>query len=201
MWLNIISFLLPITFHTVGIQNEDYPVFVGEKKEKIMLLGDSLCKGMARRFDKLADENNYIPISKCKIGTTSLQWDMWIDDEINKWRPDIVLISLGTNDGWIIDRVVKNPEVYKRIYDNAGLHGAKVIWIEPPQISRKTIKGIDKVRSFLHRDIPVMFESEKFIVPPTGDGVHLTEIGYNMWMDKIWSWMKEKKITGHLENL
>ena len=106
--------------------------------------------------------------------------------EIESVNPDLVLISLGTNDGYITGRIRERGGVYGRILGTSSSRGARVVWVEPPRISPRVVRGIGWVRDSLHREVPDRFESEECIVPPPGDGVHLTEKGYEGWMGRIW---------------
>lgn len=67
------------------------------------------------------------------MGTTTAQWANhsaqceMCGDWITAFRPDVVLVSLGVNDG-----TAPNQANYQTIV--RGLHGlgARVVWIEPP---------------------------------------------------------------------
>ena len=192
-----LSFFLHLSFQYVEIQSEEYPQHTFEtfeRKPRILFVGDSMCVGMKDTFEKISNESGWEGISKCKVGSTSLQWREWLEPEIKHWQPDVVLISLGTNDGWIVDRIKKHSEVYSEIYKISSSLGARTVWVEPPKISTKFVKGIEAVRYYIHRDIPIRFETENYVTPPPGDGVHLTSNGYESWMIKLWSWMLKEDI-------
>lgn len=199
MLLKLLTILLPLTFHHVGIQSDEYPPHVGGRKPTVLFVGDSLCVGMKPAFERITRESGWVGVNSCRIGTTSLQWDEWIGDEIRRVNPKLVLISLGTNDGYIYGRIKASGGVYGRILNTASSQGAAVVWVEPPRISRKVIVGIEWVRGSLHREVPTRFESEVCIIPPPGDGIHLTGRGYDMWMERIWEWMSEEGILGYQE--
>lgn len=201
MLLNLITLLIPLIFRQVGIIDEVSPSQYRHRAPRVLFVGDSMCVGMKEEFEKITRESGWVGSTRCRVGTTSIQWESWIENVVTSWRPDIVLISLGTNDGWILDRIVSHSGVHRRVYELAGCTGARVVWVEPPKINIKYVRGIEGVRNLLHSNIPVRFESELFIVPPPGDGVHLTSTGYNMWMRKLWEWMQTEEILGHQENL
>lgn len=201
MWLKLLSILLPLTLYHIGIQSEEYPSHVGVRKPIALFIGDSLCVGMKPAFERITREAGWIGVNHCIVGTTSLQWEDRIKGEIARAKPTLVLISLGTNDGYIYERIKANEGVYGRIFKASSLHGAAVVWVEPPRISHMNIRGIQWVRDSLHHEVPIRFESEEYITPPPGDGIHLTGRGYDEWMEKIWEWMRRKGLLGSQEVL
>ena len=199
MWLKLLPILLPLTFHPVGVQSEEYPSHGGERKPTVLFVGDSLCVGMKPAFERITRESGWVGVNSCRIGTTSLQWEGWIGGEISRVNPHLVLISLGTNDGYIHGRIRERGGVYGRILRISSSRGARVVWVEPPRISPRVVRGIEWVREDLHREVSLRFPSHEFFTPPPGDGIHFTGVGYDRWMERIWEWMKREGILGSRE--
>ena len=165
-----------------------------------MLIGDSLGVGMETKFRSLAKTNDYNPVTHVVSGTSIFQWVTWIKKDLVVHKPDLVVISLGTNDAVIFDRVKKFPTIYTEFVSQIEETGAVVVWIGPPNISSKRIPKITEARNFIKESVVNFYESEKFETPQGGDGVHSSASGYNKWMEGVWSWMEKQKIITKLDN-
>jgi len=166
----------------------------------VMLLGDSLAVGMESKFISLARRDGYIPVSHVVVGTSIFQWMKWIKSDLEKNRPELVVVSLGTNDAIIYDKVRQHPTIYREFSKIIEDSGAVIVWLGPPDISRKRIPHISDVREIIKRSTINFFESEKFERPLGGDGVHSSILGYNRWMGVAWNWMIEQNILTKSEN-
>ena len=164
----------------------------------VMLVGDSLAVGMQERFKSLARANGYIPVVHAINGTSIFQWNGWIKKDLEIHDPDLVIVSLGTNDAVIYDKVKHNPDVYRKFVETVASAGASTVWIGPPDISRDRIPKIGETRKVIRESVPVFFESERYEKPRGGDGVHSSENGYRKWMENVWSWMISKNIVADI---
>lgn len=164
----------------------------------VMLVGDSLAAGMEGRFKSLARMNGYVPVVHAINGTSIFQWNGWIKKDLEVHNPDLVLVSLGTNDAVIYDKVRQNPNEYRKLIKTIEATGAKIVWIGPSNISRTRILKIDETRKIIRESVPVFFESEKYETPQAGDGIHSSMNGYSNWMKSIWSWIISKNIIANI---
>ncbi len=99
------------------------------KAQRVALIGDSYAVGLGPELAKL------IPIFKYAgvVGTNTSQWANHsaacgtCGDWLTAYKPDVVLVSLGVNDG-----ATPNSTSYQRIAQGLQKIGARVVWIEPP---------------------------------------------------------------------
>lgn len=160
----------------------------------ILLAGDSLAVGMEGRFRQLAKLNNYIPAVHAVNGTSIFQWNNWIKKDLERYKPRLVIVSLGTNDAVIYDKLRQNPSEYKKFADIVMRTGAKLVWIGPPNISKDRIPKIWDTRTLIKSSVPIFFESERYETPSGGDGIHSSMNGYNKWIEVFWAWMIQENI-------
>jgi lysophospholipase L1-like esterase len=164
----------------------------------VMLVGDSLAVGMQDRFKSLATANGYVPAIHAVNGTSIFQWSDWVKKDLALHRPSLMIVSLGTNDAVIYDKVGRNPGVYRKFVEIVEASGVKIVWIGPPNISRTRIPKIEETRKIIKESVPLLFESERYETPRGGDGVHSSMIGYSKWMESVWAWMISKNIVSDI---
>ena len=97
--------------------------------KRVALIGDSYAVGLGPELAKLLPTFRYSGVK----GTNSSQWANHslacgtCGDWLTAFKPDVVLVSLGVNDG-------TSPNLANLQTIVRSLHGigAKVVWIEPP---------------------------------------------------------------------
>lgn len=107
--------------------------------QRVALIGDSYAAGLGPELAKL------IPNFKFEghVGNTSSQWANHsaacgaCGDWITAYKPDVVLVSLGVNDG-----TAPNIANYQRIVQALHGLGARVVWIEPPASVKTTSRNV-----------------------------------------------------------
>lgn len=161
---------------------------------KVMLVGDSLAAGMERQFFKLAKASAYEPVAHTVVGSNVLQWSSWIKKDVATYAPRLVVISLGTNDAMIIDRIRKVPNAYKDLQQYIEEHGAAVVWIGPPKFPKERVPHQPEIKQMIVEVARNYFDSETLFIERGSDKIHSTPTGYNGWMSSIWSWMHQKQI-------
>ena len=159
----------------------------------ILFIGDSLGVGMSKKFIELAKLSGYVPYVHVLTGTTSIQWNKWIESDLKKYRPGLTIISLGTNDASSFG-MPPNAEIYKNIFNKVDSSNSFLVWITPPNINPELLPQISEVRKRIIDNIPIYFESEKLDLELT-DGIHTTSLGYNKWIEEVWQWMNQKNIV------
>lgn len=166
----------------------------------VMLIGDSLAVGMEPQFISLARKGGYVPVSHVVSGTSIFQWMKWVKSDLERNRPDLVVVSLGTNDAIIYDRAKKYENLYEEFVKIVEDSGAVLVWLGPPDISSKRIPHIADERALIKKYATHYFESEMIEKPRGGDGIHSTRMGYNGWMGAAWDWMIEQNILTKSDN-
>jgi len=160
----------------------------------VMLVGDSLAVGMEPKFISLARRGGYIPVVHAVNGTSIFQWMKWIKSDLEKNRPELVVVSLGTNDAIIYDRVRRHMRLYGEFVKIVEESGAVLVWLGPPDISAKRIPHIVDERTLIKKYATNYFESEKVEKPLGDDGIHSSPTGYNRWIGATWDWMVDQNI-------
>lgn len=166
----------------------------------VMLIGDSLAVGMEPQFISLARKDGYVPVSHVVSGTSIFQWMKWVKSDLERNRPELVVVSLGTNDAIIYDRAKKHETLYGEFVKIVEDSGAVLVWLGPPDISSKRIPHITDERALIKKYATHYFESEAIEKPRGGDGIHSTRMGYNRWMGAAWDWMIEQNILTKSDN-
>lgn len=166
----------------------------------VMLVGDSLAVGMEPKFISLARREGYVPVTHAVNGTSIFQWTKWIKGDLERNRPELVVVSLGTNDAIIYDRVKQHVGLYGEFVKIVEDFGAVLVWLGPPDISPKRIPRIADERILIRKYAPHYFESEAIEKPLGGDGIHSTHTGYNRWMGATWDWMIAQNILTKSDN-
>jgi len=153
---------------------------------RVALIGDSLSVGLGPELAKMAAAEN-IPFKwEGHGGTNTRQWATHAaacgqcGDWMTDFRPTISIVVLGTNDGSAPD--VTN---YQTIRDGIRSLGSQVVWVEPNTMTKSSLAAARKIIESL--GVPVVPEVQ---VPINQDGVHPTSLGYYVWAQKIWKYLK-----------
>jgi lysophospholipase L1-like esterase len=143
--------------------------------KRVALIGDSYAVGLGPELAKIFPEFKYAGV----VGTNSTQWATHsaacgtCGDWLTAFKPDVVLVSLGVNDG-----ATPNATNYQTLV--RGLHGlgARVVWIEPPDDVRNANATRQIVDSLGVQEVHTK-------VPLASDGLHPTGAGYAQWAKEI----------------
>ena len=166
-----------------------------EKKETIVLLGDSLAEGMQSQFSALARKNHYLFSSKTKRGSTIDFWSKNIESIIAAEHPSILIVSLGTNDSFLQDPKSQVGHIQK-IKKASIENNIKLAWIMPPELPERAA-GKEMIRDIIQKEIrppDVVVEVAESKNERSPDGIHFTTKGYKLWANSIWGWLVEKLI-------
>lgn len=164
-----------------------------QKGSTVMLAGDSLGVGMSDRFRNLALSVGYKPVIETASGTSTFQWITWIKKYLQRHKPALLLLSLGTNDAMQIDRA-KKIDVYSEMSKIIRESNVELIWILPHRIDLRRIPKIDEARDFIRSSVPLCFDSTSIEIPLAPDRVHTSKKGYDRWIESVWKWMAEIKM-------
>ena len=161
---------------------------------KVLLIGDSLAVGTAPHYAALAKEAGVEFKSLAVTGTRIDQWASSVElpKILQSFKPDLILVSLGTNDAFMKgDVVAKQRAQLDRLLQ--ALHGSEVVWIGPPTLPSPPSPGIitmiqDSSGSPLAPRFHY-FHSERLQIPRGPDGIHPTARGYAGWAGAVWHWL------------
>jgi len=173
---------------------------------RVLLVGDSLAVGMAPYFSALAKEAGVEFKSLATVGTRIDQWasSAELKKLVESYRPDLVLVSLGTNDAFMrgadvvpkqkaqLDKLLEVLTTWPRATDY-GLGPEHVVWIGPPTLPSPPSPGIvtmiqDSAGGALTPRYHY-FHSERLQIPRAADQIHPTARGYAGWAGAVWHWL------------
>lgn len=156
--------------------------------KKALLLGDSLAEGMSRCFSLLATATGHRKESAFLRGSTTEHWAKRIEKIMGDSAPDLVIVSLGTNDAAGHDTIEKKRQRVQRIVGAIKRRRAKVVWILPPELPA-SFSGQADVRKVLREELSPgeLFETDRVTLRRAEDGIHMTSLGYSEWMREVWS--------------
>jgi len=139
------------------------------------LIGDSYAVGLGPELSKLFPDFKY----EGHVGTNTSQWANHAaacgtcGDWLTAYKSDIVLVSLGVNDG-----TTPNMANYQRIVQGLQKIGAKVVWIEPPAgVNTPAVRAI--IASLGVPTVPAT------TVPLATDHLHPAGTGYRTWAQEV----------------
>ena len=191
-----------VLLHLTNVEKDFDSQTLMSKPRRVLLIGDSLAVGMSDPFKNLATNSIHhfsskgcnagsTPLSGCTsiVGASVVQWarDSWILPVLQKHQPQVVLISLGTNDfRYPAASKQKIQEQIRILVEKIRSFGAEPIWIDPVSMPFADTAGVrDSWKSTGIR----YFDSSSLSYDRAPDGVHLKPLGYQDWASKIWSWL------------
>jgi lysophospholipase L1-like esterase len=158
-------------------------------KTRLLLFGDSLAVGLNPQFKQLAAEAGVEAyVGKGIVGTRINQWDtdLWLDETLVAFQPNMILVSLGTNDEATSPGAVDREAPHlARLLDKLHATGAEIVWIGPPALPFPRQGVADMIRA----NVPYYFESENLEIPRSPDHLHPNAAGYAGWAGAIWQWL------------
>ena len=100
------------------------------KGSRVLLVGDSLAVGLTPRFKTVASSSGYVPDASAQVSTTIKMWNIRLAQILQAAQPQLVLVSLGTNDS--VGTVFSSEQaaldgIIKTVQDA----GAVLVWIGP----------------------------------------------------------------------
>jgi lysophospholipase L1-like esterase len=177
--------------------------------DRILLVGDSLAVGLSTPLGALAKDRGIAFSALATVGTRIDQWAQSQDlkDALASFQPTIVLISLGTNDAYMMpppdvgvrqapymDALLTMIETGWTHSDDYGLGPRAIVWIAPPTLPDAAI-SIAPVRALiadqaalLHRRISI-YPSDRLTLARGPDGIHPVVSAYAAWAGAIWQWL------------
>lgn len=151
---------------------------------RILLVGDSLAVGLASELRRLAATDGVAVVGVEAIVSTRLdQWAPKMPVLLAQYKPDLVLVSLGTNDAGM-SVPTSNAGAASSIVSAIGAAGARAFWIGMPTLPSRL--QADVVRQMIQATGVNYFDSRNVSFERAGDGIHATTGGYAAWMQAMW---------------
>ena len=177
-----------------------------KKGMRVLLIGDSLAVGMAPHFSALSKEAGIDLKTLATVGTRIDQWAT--NSELKKlletFQPELVLISLGTNDEFMrgTDVVAKQQVQLEKLVAlltqwprsrDYGMGPDHIVWIGPPALPSPPSPGmVAMIQEGAGNALTpryYYFHSERLQLPRGPDQIHPTVRGYAGWAGAIWHWL------------
>lgn len=172
----------PITTPAV-VQAAPPPEPASLKGKKVLHVGDSMVGGswgLTRALEAKLEPEGAKIVRHTKVSETlaSMDRDPALKDLLHKHEPDIVIITLGTN-----DTDVPHPEVYAKHVANIAKRVAprECWWMGPPKDApvNKVIRENSAPCKF--------FDSSKLALDRAKDGIHPSDKGGGQWANEFWA--------------
>lgn len=158
---------------------------VDSMPKTILIFGDSMTMNLALRLAKYSKQNGH--------RLHAINWDssntkIWAETDtlnfyLNKFKPDYVFISLGSNEVYFKNPEKRKPYV-KKILDRIG--EIPYVWIGPPNWNEDT--GINDMLEATCRK-GSFFRSEGMDFKRKEDNIHPTRHSSALWIDSIMRWL------------
>jgi lysophospholipase L1-like esterase len=160
-----------------------------EESSRVLLVGDSLAVGLAPHLRALAKEQRLPFDALSKEGTRIDQWaqSAALRQKLAQFQPTLVLVSLGTNDEYLMGDAVQRQKPYlEQLLQLVG--SAELVWVGPPSLPKPRSNGIVAlIRSLVPAE--AYFPSETLQIPRGPDRLHPTARGYAAWAGALWQWL------------
>ena len=141
-------------------------------------MGDSLAQGLSAPIKKYAKDNKIKYHSRTVVGSTSANWSHSesLNQDLKKYNPDLIVVSLGTNDM----RGDKSPQKsMETISQKLISTGAKIIWLIPPSMPFPD-RGVREIINHLPSQINKL-SCDDSTLERSEDKIHFTQKGYDDW--------------------
>ncbi len=172
-------------FSDTIVEIKEVLVEIDTMPQNIMMFGDSMLGGLAKRMAKYAKQNGH--------SVHSIIWDssttrLWAESDtleyfLNKYKPSFVFISLGSNELYLKEPRLWKPYV-ERILKKLG--DIPYVWIGPPNWRKDSgvndmIEETTKPNTF--------FRSEGMHFDRKSDKIHPTTASSALWLDSVMRWL------------
>lgn len=143
--------------------------------KRVALIGDSYAVGLEPELQKILPDFKAAGV----VGTNTAQWAAHsaacgsCGDWLTTFKPDVVLVALGVNDG-----ATPNPAAYQTIVRAIHGIGARVVWVPPPADVRNANATRQIISSLGVQTIPATRT-------PLADSLHPAGAGYTQWAREI----------------
>ncbi len=150
----------------------------------VLLVGDSMAEGLVPSLQKKVEAAGGRFFGEPWQSSTIIGWEGTgrLRQMIERYQPDIVFISLGSN-----ELEARRPEgrvpLIKQMLSEIGARPA--FWIGPP--SWKQDRGLLGVIAENFQP-GHFFSSSNLQLPRQTDGKHPTLEGFEQWTELIWNW-------------
>ncbi len=146
--------------------------------------GGGLTKALQRRFE--ARGVRFFSNSLTSAGIQSYEHEERLPRMVKLYKPDLVLLNLGTNNLSVPHPDVLAPSI-RNIAKKLSTDGRECIWIGPPHLraASKTEAAMTKV---IEENVAPCkyFDSSQLELQMQSDRIHPTDKGGDVWAERLW---------------
>jgi lysophospholipase L1-like esterase len=157
--------------------------------ERVLLIGDSLSAGLGPVMQRHADACGTPFHHHGVVGSHVTEWAHWIDAQLERAAPTLVIVSLGGNDFGRFDGERVNAGIV-RVIAKVRASQARLLWISPPTMPFGDRVGARAMWQAALAGEPGVdwFPTEQLTIPRARDRVHPTLRGYRSLGATLWQW-------------
>lgn len=182
--------------------------------DRVLLVGDSLAVGLSAPLGALCQENGIPFQALATVGTRIDQWaqSQPLTDALTTFQPTIVLVSLGTNDAYMLpqpgqdigarqapymEALLTKIEQYPHATD-PGTGPRAIVWVSPPTLPQAAV-SLGPVMALIESEHAInfprikprvaFFPTQSLTLPRGPDGIHPVARGYTAWAGALWQWL------------
>lgn len=175
---------------------------------RVALMGDSQAFLLGQR-DSLAGcaAAAGVPFTTVAVaGSSVIQWAEHLGKEwglIERARPEVLLVSLGSNDACMGTRIVRNepPFLARFMRKVRRFNPKRIVWIGPPRIGEPTVgrsklpQAVAGLEAFaaMVRPVATYLDSRGVSIPMWDDQLHPSIPGRKIWAQWIWDQLTRTK--------
>lgn len=182
--------------------------------DRLLLIGDSLAVGLTAPLGALASEYGVPFQALATVGTRIDQWAQSdaLTQALETFQPTVVLISLGTNDAYMMgtpsqdigqrqapfmEALLQKIESYTHQADY-GMGPRAIVWISPPTLppAAASLPSVMRLIESEHqiafpkiKPRVAFFPTQSLTLPRGPDGIHPVARGYAAWAGALWQWL------------
>lgn len=188
-------FIWALLSFNVKVLQPDH-IIIG-KNDKVLLMGDSHVENLDYVISRLAKKDNIVFESVYVSGSSIQQWanpktkgwditDKW--NQINQFKPTIILISLGSNDSYSGPNVITidQPHLITLLLCLKKIQARDIIWIGPPKLARAKT-GLKAFYQLIENNKIDYYDSRTIDIQMEPDQLHTTGKGRKVWGNWIWN--------------
>lgn len=153
--------------------------------KSVLIFGDSMTILVANRLAAYGEKNGYSVASVTWDASSTVSWSSCdtLDNFIARYKPDFIMVTLGSNELFLKNFDSRVPYIEKLI---AKMGNIPFVWIGPP--NWKEDVGFN---AMMRKTLPpgTYYDSNGLDLPRGADHIHPTPKGGVIWTDSIMSWM------------
>jgi hypothetical protein len=158
------------------------------EKTVVLHIGDSMAGALGIELNRQLEQRGIKGVLRYKTASFIPNW-AWGDElglYLAQYRPDLVLISLGTNELEILEPERRDPTVRKLV---GRLGGVPCVWLLPPLSEGQKSGLVDVIRQSASPCVCVDNQEVFPGMPRVGDKIHPTMAARKEWASRVIDWL------------